>query len=66
MVSGVVNDVECPDMYTGLLAGKYFIDHLLFAIDDHGQLLQFFCSLVLLKGRWKRETMGVKKEPNVR
>jgi hypothetical protein len=35
----VLKDVECTDMNSGLLVGKYLSDHLLFAVDHHGQPL---------------------------
>jgi hypothetical protein len=39
----ILKDVECTDMHSGLLAGKYLSDYLIFAAVSHDQLI---CSSV--------------------
>ena len=34
----VLKDVECTEKRSGTIGGKILSDHLLFAVDQHGQL----------------------------
>jgi hypothetical protein len=65
-LQSVLKDIECTEMFSGILAGKYLSDPLLFAVDHHDQHLcspsgfLFFLiqKCILYDGVWLPEKGG--------